>query len=166
MQIASLIIILHKTRPEMWPPSSLFYIYHCMVSSIAAPNLIFNFCRFTDMTFGCGLADHNCIRIHYPRGSIAKLVIRFEARPLLSRGYFLKCSHLAIATKLHCPRGNESLLYTCDDRIADYHPICTMSGYLSKQSNLEKLVSGLLFEWVLYQIAFQLQKITRLQQSI
>ncbi len=41
--------------------------------------------------------------------------IRFEAGPQISRGYFLKCSHLAFAAKLHCPKGdriNESLLYT------------------------------------------------------
>ncbi len=50
----------------------------------------------------------------YPRDKTAKLVIRFEAGPLFSRGYFLKYSHFAIAAKLHCPKGdwiNESLLY-------------------------------------------------------
>ncbi len=35
-------------------------------------------------------------------------------KKFLSRGYFLKYSHLAIPAKLHCPKGdriNESLLY-------------------------------------------------------
>ncbi len=44
----------------------------------------------------------------------AKLVIRFKVRSFLSRGYFLKCGHLAIPAKLHGPKGdriNESLLY-------------------------------------------------------
>ncbi len=44
----------------------------------------------------------------------AKLVIRFEVRSFLSRGYFLKSGHLAIPAKLHGPKGdriNESLLY-------------------------------------------------------
>ncbi len=43
----------------------------------------------------------------------AKWVIRFEVKSFLSRGYFLKYSHLAIPAKLHCPKGdriNESLL--------------------------------------------------------
>ncbi len=47
----------------------------------------------------------------------AKVVIRFEVRSFLSRGYFLSCSHLVIPAKLHGPKGdriNESLLYlTC-----------------------------------------------------
>ena len=43
--------------------------------------------------------------IHYPRDRTAKLVIRFEVRSFFSRGYFLKCSHLAILAKLHCPEG-------------------------------------------------------------
>ncbi len=44
----------------------------------------------------------------------AKLVIRFEIRSFLSRGYFHKYSHLAIPAKLHGPKGdqiNKSLLY-------------------------------------------------------
>ncbi len=55
--------------------------------------------------------------IHYPslsRDKTAKLVIRFEVRSFLSRGYFLKSGHLAIPAKLHGPKGdriNESLLY-------------------------------------------------------
>ncbi len=52
--------------------------------------------------------------IHYPRDRTTKLVIRFEAEQLFSRGYFLKRSHLAIPARLHCPKGgqiNESLLY-------------------------------------------------------
>ena len=48
---------------------------------------------------------------HYPRDRTAKLVIRFKAGPLFSRGYFLKYSHLAIPARLHCPKGDESLLY-------------------------------------------------------
>ncbi len=55
--------------------------------------------------------------IHYPtlssRQEPQKVVIRFEVRPFLSRGYFLSCSHLAIPAKLHGPKGdriNESLL--------------------------------------------------------
>ena len=55
------------------------------------------------------------MRFHIIAGPLtAKLVLRFEAGPLFSRGYFLKCSHFAIAAKLHCPKGdriNESLLY-------------------------------------------------------
>ncbi len=39
--------------------------------------------------------------IHYPRDRTAKLVIRFEAGPLYSRGYFLKCS----APSLLWPKG-------------------------------------------------------------
>ncbi len=45
----------------------------------------------------------------------AKVVIRFEVRSFLSRGYFLSYSHLAIPAKLHGPKDdriNESLLYT------------------------------------------------------
>ncbi len=44
----------------------------------------------------------------------AKLVIRFEVRSFLSRGYFLKCGHLAIPAKLHGPKDdriNESTVY-------------------------------------------------------
>ncbi len=44
-----------------------------------------------------------------------KHVYRFEVRSCFSRGYFLKCGHLAIPTKLHCPKGGQidkSLLYT------------------------------------------------------
>ncbi len=55
--------------------------------------------------------------IHYPRDKTAKLVIRFEVRSFLSRGYFLKCGHLAIPAKLHGPKGdriNESLLQWFD----------------------------------------------------
>ncbi len=51
--------------------------------------------------------------LHYPRDKTAKLVIRFEVRSFLSRGYFLKSGHLAIPAKLHGPKGdriNESLL--------------------------------------------------------
>ncbi len=53
--------------------------------------------------------------IHYPRDKNRKLVIRFEVRSFLSRGYFPKYSHLAIPAKLHGPKGdriNESLLYS------------------------------------------------------
>ncbi len=73
--------------------------------------------------FWCGLA--NKIELHLNREQIdslsyiiletrtAKVVIRFELRPFLSRGYFLSYSHLAIPAKLHGPKGdriNESLL--------------------------------------------------------
>ncbi len=54
------------------------------------------------------------IMIRYSRDRTAKLVVRFEVRLLFSRGYYLKCSHLAIAARMHCPKGdqiNESLLY-------------------------------------------------------
>ncbi len=43
------------------------------------------------------------------------MVIRFEAGPLFKRIYFLKCGHLALPARLHCPKGdqiNESLLHT------------------------------------------------------
>ncbi len=42
-------------------------------------------------------------------------VIRLEVRSFFSRGYFLKCGHLGIPAKLHCPkdgRSNKNLLYT------------------------------------------------------
>ncbi len=45
-----------------------------------------------------------------------------RGKVVLSRGYFLKCGHLAIPAKLHGPKGdriNESLLY------------CSFSTYLS-----------------------------------
>ncbi len=52
--------------------------------------------------------------IHYPsRQRTATVVIRFEVRLFLSRGYFLSYSHLAIPAKLHGPKGDrisESLL--------------------------------------------------------
>ena len=73
--------------------------------------------------FGCGL--QNKIELHLNREQndslsyiiletrTAKVVIRFEVRSFLSRGYFLSYSHLAIPAKLHGPKGdriNESLL--------------------------------------------------------
>ncbi len=53
--------------------------------------------------------------IHFPRDKIAKLVIRFEVKTFFSHGYCLKCSHLTIPAKLHCPKGdriNKSILYS------------------------------------------------------
>ncbi len=53
--------------------------------------------------------------LHILETRTAKLVIRFEVRSFFfSRGYFLKCAHLTIPPKLHCPKGdwiNESLPY-------------------------------------------------------
>ena len=46
----SLIYLLHKTRPEMWPPR-----YSVYRSVLAAPNRIF----FIHLCSGCGLADEN-----------------------------------------------------------------------------------------------------------
>ncbi len=68
---------------------------------------------------GCGLV--NKIGLHLNREQndslsfifletrTAKLVIRFEVRSFLSRGYFLKCGHLAIPAKLHGPKGDPGL---------------------------------------------------------
>ncbi len=97
--------------------------------ALAVPNRTFNVILYVYYgwiwRFGCGLA--NKIELHLNRElndslsyiiletRTAKVVIKFEVRSFLSRGYFLRCSHLAIPAKLHGPKGdriNESLLYT------------------------------------------------------
>ncbi len=52
--------------------------------------------------------------LHYPRDKNRKISHYIRSKVILSRGYFLKCGHLAIPAKLHGPKGdriNESLLY-------------------------------------------------------
>ncbi len=95
---------------------------------LAVPNKVFNVILYVYYgriwRFGCGLA--NKIELHLNREQndslsyiiletrTVKVVIRFEVRSFLSRGYFLSYRHLAIPAKLHGPKGdqiNESLLY-------------------------------------------------------
>ncbi len=94
---------------------------------LAVPNKVFNVILYVYYSriwrFGCSLA--NKIELHLNRVQndslsfiiletrTAKVVIIFEVRSFLSRGYFLSYSHLAIPAKLHGPKGdqiNESLL--------------------------------------------------------
>ncbi len=74
--------------------------YNNMVSS-GCPKLVLLFTAGYDV-LGVVWQINEGIMIHYPRprDRTAKLVIRFEVALLVSRGYFLKCSHL------HCPKGD------------------------------------------------------------
>ncbi len=108
-----------------WSTATRYSVYWPV---LAVPNKVFNVILYVYYgriwRFGCGLA--NKIGLHLNREQnnslsyiiletrTAKVVIRFEVRSFLSRGYFLSCSHLAIPAKLHSPKGyriNESLLY-------------------------------------------------------
>ncbi len=119
-----------------WARNASYYYVYCtkLTPSMATrysvyrpagcPKLCFQ-CNFVRLLrFGCGLADkiglhlnRELIILHILETRTAKLVITFEVRSFFSRGYFLKCGHLAIPAKLHCPKGdriNESLLYNTD----------------------------------------------------
>ena len=110
-----------------WSTATRYSVYRPV---LAVPNKVFNVILYVYYgqiwRFGCGLA--NKIGLHLNREqndslsyiiletrTAKSIVIRFEVRSFLSRGYFLSCSHLAIpAAKLHGgPKGdriNESLL--------------------------------------------------------
>ena len=115
------ICLLHKTHPEVQP---LAIPFTGRSAGCPKQGSQCNFIRVLRPRFGCGLA--NKIELHLNREQndslsyiiletrTAKVVIRFEVRSFLSRGYFLRYSHLAIPAKLHGPKGdriNESLLY-------------------------------------------------------
>ncbi len=108
-----------------WSTAIRYSVYRPV---LAVPNKVFNVILYVYYgriwRFGCGLV--NKIGLHLNREQndslsfiiletrTAKSVIRFEVRSFFSRGYFLKCGHLAIPAKLHGPKGdriNESLLY-------------------------------------------------------
>ncbi len=110
---------------SLWSTATRYSVYRPV---LAVPNKVCNVILYVYYgriwRFGCGLA--NKIGLHLNREQndslsyiiletrTAKVVIRFEVRSFLSRGYFLSCSHLAIPAKLHGPKGNrinESLLY-------------------------------------------------------
>ncbi len=100
----------------------------CLPPSAGCPKHIILYVYYDRIwRFGCGLA--NKIGLHLNREQndslsfiiletrAAKVVIRFEVRSFLSRGYFLRYNHLAIPAKLHGPKGdriNESLLYLAE----------------------------------------------------
>ncbi len=119
-----------------WSTATRYSVYRPV---LAVPNKVFNLILYVYYDriwrFGCGLA--NKIGLHLNREQndslsfiiletrTAKVVIGFEVRSFLSRGYFLSYSHLAIPAKLHGPKGdwiNESLLYHVDIQLFLWTP--------------------------------------------
>ncbi len=102
-----------------WSTATRYSVYRPV---LAVPNKVFNVILYVYYgriwRFGCGLAlnreQNDSLSFIILETRTAKLVIRFGVRSFLSRGYFLRYSHLAIPAKLHGPKGdriNESLLY-------------------------------------------------------
>ncbi len=107
-----------------WSTATRYSVYRPV---LAVPNKVFNVILYVYYgqiwRFGCGLANKIGLHLNREQNDLlsyiiletrtAKVVIRFEIKSFLSRGYFLSYSHLAIPAKLHGPKGgriNESLL--------------------------------------------------------
>ncbi len=102
-----------QTRPEMrplailysgqfWLPQTRFLILYVYYYQIDVLGVVWK----TSIERIINRERENC--------KTTNVVILFEAGLFFSRGYFLKCSHLAIAAKLHCPKVDQiskSLLY-------------------------------------------------------
>ncbi len=98
-------IIMFTAQNSPWSTATRYSVYRPV---LAVPNKVFNVILYVYYgwiwRFGCGLA--NKIGLHLNRKQndslsyiiletrTAKVVIRFEVRSFLSRGYFLSCSHL------------------------------------------------------------------------
>ena len=121
--LAIILCLLHKTHPEV-RPLPIPFTGQCWLSQTRFNVILYEYYG-PIWRYGCGLV--NKIGLHLNREQndalsyiiletrTAKVVIRFEVRLFLSRGYFLSYSHLAIPAKLHGPKGdqiNKSLLYT------------------------------------------------------